>query len=193
MGEIRGFLVQKKVTQKIFNQEGQVLIEFILVLVFALGITFIFVHMSLNYTIGYLNHYATFMSSRTFLTVDSASNTAAGSWASARTEAIKTFNKYNLSRFGIKAISQNDVKMHVGAGGQQSSMLFVGVTSMFERKLSSFDAVGGTEKAKFLSESFLGKEPVRMTCLEQVCSAIGQQDCPSKAQSLDVVLYDNGC
>lgn len=192
----RGFLVHlnhiqnNKITQ---NQNGQVMIEFILVLIFALGITFIFVHMSMNYTIGYLNHYATFMSSRTLLTVDSASNNSAGSWASARASAISTFNKYQLSKFGVPNLSQDDVKVHTGVGGEQSSMLFVGVTSLFERKLSTFSAVGGTEKAKFLSESFLGKEPVRMTCLEQVCHAMGLTDCPPKAQSLDVVLYDNGC
>jgi uncharacterized protein (UPF0333 family) len=175
------------------NQSGQVMIEFILVLVFALGITFIFVHMSMNYTIGYLNHYATFMSSRTFLTVDSGSNNAAGSWATARNQAIKTFQKYQLSQFGVPNINQSNVKMHVDVGGEQNSMLFVGVTSLFEKKLSSFQAVGGSEKAKFLSESFLGKEPVRVTCLEQVCRAMGLSDCSSKAQTLDVVLYDNGC
>lgn len=175
------------------NDRGQVLLEFILVMVFALGITFIFVHMSLNYTVGYLNHYATFMSSRTFLTFDSSSNNPSSSWSAARAEALKTFKRYQLTKFGIPNITQNDVKMHTAVGGTQNTMLFVGVTSLFERQLSSFDSVGGTEPAKFFSESLLGKEPVRMTCLEQVCAAMGLSDCPSKAQTLDVVLYDNGC
>lgn len=176
-----------------YNDNGQVMIEFVLVLVFALGITFVFVNMSINYTVGYLNHYATFMASRTFLTVDSSSSNSASSWASARSEAIKTFKKYQLNQFGISEINQSDIKMHREVGGEQNSMLFVGVTSLFTKKLSSVTAVGGSEKAKFFSESLLGKEPVRITCLEQVCHALGLNDCPTKAQTLDVLLYDNGC
>ena len=169
------------------------MIEFLLVFVFGLGITFLFIYMSFNYSVGYINHYATFMASRTFLTADSASNNPEGSWQFARSRAIETYKKYNLSVFEVNDITNNDVKMHQSVGGQQQSILFVGVSSMFERLISPFEIVGGSEKAKFYSESFLGKEPVRMSCLQQVCQAMGETSCDTKWEQLDVVLYDNGC
>ena len=186
-------MLEKNTPELLKDHDGQAMIEFLLVFTFGLGVTFLFIYMSLNYTIGYINHYATFMASRTLLTADSASNTAEGSWRSARTSAIQTFKKYNLKVFDIKDITTEDVKIHQSIGGSQQTILFVGVTSMFERLISPFKMVGGSEKAKFYSESFLGKEPVRMTCLEQVCQAIGQTSCDTKWKQLDVLLYDNGC
>jgi hypothetical protein len=184
--------VQKKsiLNKNIQGESGQAMFEFLLVLVFALGITFLFVYMSINFTIGYLNHYATFMASRTFLTSDNGSNTAAGAWGFAQNEAKRTYEKYKMDVFDV---SISNLKFYKSGTLGSNAAIFVGVSSEFEKHISPYKMVGGAEKATFYSESFLGKEPVRSTCHEQVCQAIGESGCDGNSGTLDVVLFDNGC
>lgn len=170
------------------NDTGQVAIEFILVMGFAMGITFLFVKQAFNATEGYLVHYANFMASRAYLTSDSASNNPSSVYTGAARVAKETFERFPLGSFGIEA-EFNTISFSQGSG------LFQGTTAKFEREANFLPGVGGGEKAKLLSESFLGKEPSRATCYQMVCAAItgGRDSCSGNVDESDITLYDNGC
>ena len=138
------------------NEKGQSAIEFILTFAFSLGFVFLFVNLALNLTSGYLNHYVNFMASRTYLVQDSGINNEITVLNFAREEAQKTFDRYPISQFGI------DAEFKVIKSGTRSG-LYVGTTSQFEKPLSSMPLIGSAEDAILLSESFLGKEPTRLT------------------------------
>ena len=178
-------------SKKILNQSGQVAIEFILTFIFALGITFLFVNQAINMTEGYLVHYVNFMASRTFLTYEQGSSSSTSNINAAESRARQVFNSYPLSEFGVKVTFE--VNKPAPAGNKPQ--IFSGTTALFEKKISPFSVVGGKTKAKLLSESFLGREPDRITCHEMVCYALtkDRQACQQNAQNMDAVLYDNGC
>ena len=173
------------------NDSGQVAIEFILTFVFALGVTFLFVSQALNMTEGYFVHYANYMASRTYLVHEVGSNDENSNFRAAEQEAKKTFDRYGLRNFGVNPTFE--VETPAGIGG--SSVLFTGTTAYFEKDLSSFQVIGGGAKAKLLSESFLGKEPARITCAQMICQAImgDRGSCQGGSAGLEITLYDNGC
>lgn len=193
LAEDQGFLVQVNSIQNksLLDQSGQVAIEFILTFIFALGITFLFVNQAVNVTEGYLVHYANFMASRTFLTFEQGSSSSISNINAAESQAKRVFSGYPLASFGVKA--RFEVNKPIPAGSVPQ--IFAGTTAYFEKKISPFSVVGGKSKAKLLSESFLGREPDRITCHEMVCFAItgDRQSCQQNAQNMDAVLYDNGC
>lgn len=171
----------------ILNESGQSAIEFILTIAFAFGITFLFVGHSLNITSGYLAHYVNFMAARTYLTVDDGSDNFLSTSNAAFREANSVIDRFPLEAFGVKP----EVESH---NYQNASAIFTGITMYFEKKVSLMPIVGGTEKGRFLSESFLGKEPTVSTCLEMTCQALsGDRNACKDALSKSVTLYDNGC
>jgi hypothetical protein len=189
-------------------QKGQSTIEFILTFMFALGIVFMFVNIAINYSAGYLVHYATFMASRTYLTVDSAGgNSPADSSGLAKEEALNTFKRFKMGVIGVpddaakNCCSLDDGFYIRGAyeGVNPSTALFVGAVSVFERPLSFFQSITGTTTGKLVSESFLGKDPVRLECWQRTCQAImlaisgNPTACSSGSQTIDVTVFDNGC
>jgi hypothetical protein len=183
---MEGSLVQVMRTHN--NEKGQSAIEFILTIAFALGVTFLFVNQALNLTEGYLAHYVNFMASRAYLVHDGGGIRKDNNLNLAAAKANEVYKSYPLENFGIKAdfkvISSND------ANG-----IFTGTVVQFEKPLSALPVVGGGEDAIFYSESFLGKEPMRITCSEMICAAISGSlnECNSGADNMDIVLYDNGC
>jgi len=170
------------------NEKGQSAIEFILTSSFAIGITFLFLNQALNLTEGYLNHYVNFMSARAYLVHDEGVDSKLTNIAAAVTLAESVYESYPLESFGIIS----DFKVNTQ---EAASAIFTGTISSFEKRLSSLPMVGGSENALFYSEAFLGKEPSRFTCSEMVCAAISGSttQCRSQAETMDIVLYDNGC
>lgn len=173
---------------KNINNKGQVTIEFLFSFLFAGGIVVLFLYYALNYTAGYLAHYATFQASRTFLTHDSG-NEPRNALELAKESAVNEFLKYPLKEFGI-FYKENGVEINLPGG--QVPYEFVGAYFGFKNKLSLGEK---TEKNDFLSESFLGKEPLRSNCECQVIQALGFQCVGETAADIraDVTVFDNGC
>lgn len=169
--------------KNIFNQKGQSSIEFIMTFSFALGVSFLFISQSLNQTIGFVVHYATYMGGRTFLSYDNGSNELERAIQEASIAATKSFKRYGVSKFDINP------KVEVITPLDNSS-LFTGVTAKYDRLLSPFKLVGGSSKAVYFSEGFLGKEPTRASCFIMTCKAVGLDACEG---TMDVTLFDNGC
>lgn len=171
---------------KIHNESGQALIEFVLVFSFGIGIMFLFLYLALNFTSGYYAHYATFMASRTFLVHDNSSNRVQSVISGAELAARKVIDRYQLGSFDING----EVNI---LNPLSSSSAFSGVTYKYEKLLSPYRPIGGSDKAVFFSEAFLGKEPPRIECLNRICQMImGPQGCGS-SQNLDITAFDNGC
>ncbi len=179
--------INTQLSKSIKNDKGQSTIEFLMTFTFALGLSFLFIYQARNMTTGYLIHYATFMSSRVFLTYDKGLKDHENNINPAASMAEKVFNLYNLKKYDL-----DNAKFTVNKPkpSQNHSQLFTGVYFTYERKLTPLASVGGKEKAIFHSESFLGKEPLRSSCWEALCKAIGKSSCDN---NMDVTLYDNGC
>ncbi len=179
------FLVRQ--TPILRDEKGQSALEFILTFAFALGVTFLFINQSLNLTAGYLNHYVNFMASRAYLVHDAGNNVYENNINYARDRAQEVFRRFPLKELGIDADFQVVTR-------NEGSALFSGTTSTFKKSLSSLPIIGGGEKATLLSESFLGKEPLRFTCFQMICAAMtgNTQKCQTTS-NLDIVPYDNGC
>lgn len=186
------------------KEAGQSTVEFILTFTFGLGIIFLFVNISVNYSVGYLVHYATFMASRTYLTVDIAAGAPDASEAQASAQALETFRRFKMDQIGIPsggvlAGGSADVGFHINRYSTVSTneqALFVGAYAVFERPLSIFRAIAGDLKGTLVSEAFLGKEPVRTECWQRTCKAISigvkgnATPCGGKD---DYTVFDNGC
>jgi hypothetical protein len=169
------------------NEKGQSLIEFILTFAFSIGVVFLFFTLARNFTTGYLVHYVTYMTGRTFLTYDLPANNVVTSVDSARTRAQEVFRRYNMNRFGV---NESGLRFLLPNGGGTNNSVFVGATTQFQSKISNFNAVGGSSEAVFLSEALLGKEPTRKECLDMICEAMGIGECDS---NFDITVFDNGC
>jgi hypothetical protein len=191
---------------KIHKQDGQSTIEFIVTLMFALGVIFLFVNISINYSAGYLVHYATFMASRTYLTVDSNGNQPGASENIAAQAAFETFRRFQMSAVGVPTTgvmppggSGNGFYINPFSSVSNSQQaLFVGAYARYEKPLSFFKVLAGDTPVTFVSESYLGKEPVRADCWQRTCQAImlgvkGTPDVCSPSNSNDFTVFDNGC
>lgn len=171
------------------NERGQSAIEFVLVIGFALGVTFLFMAQTFNATKGYLLHYATFTASRVYLTYDDGTQAIGSTYDKAEARAREQLSSFELdSLFGINSVCKfRDYR--------DRSALFTGVICEFETPTNFFPLVGGGQDAKLVSESFLGKEPVRTTCYQLLCETMtgNRTSCTSQSESMDITLYDNGC
>lgn len=166
------------------NNKGQSTVEFVITFAFTIGLTFLFLSSSINYVGGYLVHYGNFVASRAYLTFDSSSSSIAGSLADAKVEAERVFHSYNLSGFGAHNVEVNSPL--------EVKPLFTGTVVTYKRKLSLVKFLTGNEEATLVSESFLGKEPMRNECLTNICKAMGDGS-GGCSNTMDVTLYDNGC
>jgi hypothetical protein len=175
------------------NESGQSTIEFIFTFAFGLSIILMIFNAAMNYTTGYIVHYATFMASRAYLVADTfqGSNTSGdprGSITGLEQKAMSVFSAYNLGIFKINAsnFSVNAVTMN-GA----SEAMTVGTRTIFEQPIDIVGKVAGQNKLQLVSESFLGKEPTRLACALRVCYGItGTENC---TPAMDITLYDDGC
>lgn len=188
------------------RQLGQSTIEFLVTLMFSLAIVFIFVNISVNYSAGFLVHYATFMASRTYLTVDANGALPAASEAPARQAALATFRRFKMNAVGVPDAGilpdqGAEVGFHINSFSTVSSpaeALFVGAYAVYEKPISIFRMVAGDTPVTFVSEAFLGKEPVRGDCWQRTCQAImlavtGNATACSSGNEHDFTVFDNGC
>ncbi|MBT3585284.1 MAG: hypothetical protein HN509_10275 [Halobacteriovoraceae bacterium] len=156
--------------------------------VFVIGFIFMFLKVSMNYTNGYLVHYATFMASRAYLVLDNNSNDPAGADGPAAAEAKKVFESFKLDAFipGFPNV------LNVNSPSTVNGKPFIGAWTEYEDDFSFATVMGGNEKVKFISEAFLLREPIRAGCLERVCRGmveIGSRD----SCDFHTTLVDNGC
>tara|TARA_B100001971_G_scaffold213155_1_gene245448 strand:- start:27183 stop:27797 length:615 start_codon:yes stop_codon:yes gene_type:complete len=169
------------------SEKGQAAIEFLLVFAFAIGVTFLFMSMTINSTQGYMAQYANFMASRTFLTYDNSSNSNFESGINAAAaKARDVFRGYPLEAFDIPENGFEVKKPTLGA----ASSLFSGTTFQFRKRLTPFKLVGGGSMVTYYAESFLTKEPTRFACFTGTCYGVGQNNCTF---GMDMTLFDNGC
>lgn len=167
------------------NNEGQATIEFLVVLSFALGLIFLFLVMALNSSTGYLVHYVNYMASRTFLTADNGSNEVDSTEEFAIREAKEVVDAFNLENFGLDNVS-NQIKFNRPG---KTLFEYVGSYFTFKAKLSLFSTIAGGDSAELTTESFLGREPPRIDCLERVCSILKDiYSCEEFATA-----FDDGC
>lgn len=170
------------------NQHGQSTIEFILCFTFGVGIILMVFSQAMNYASGYLVHYATFMSSRHFLTMESYSGTyGAGGMGNAADDAKSVYAGYQLGNFGVNAELQINSPEQSGP----NQYLVVGGWVQYDKQIDVLGKVTGQQTVNLISEAFLGKEPTRGVCAARTCYAItGQESC---APDYDITLYDDGC
>lgn len=171
------------------NQSGQSTVEFIFCFVFAVSLIFLIFTSAMNYTTGYLVHYATFMASRVFMTQDANQNVfGPGERGTAETIARSTFNNYNLSVFGVETSGFNiNDRLYVDAG----EYLMIGAYTRFEKRIDLMGQITGQKKLEMISESYLGREPTRGVCAQRTCKAVtGSDQCEI---NMDITLFDNGC
>lgn len=171
------------------NEAGQSTIEFILCFAFGVSIIFMVFNLAMNYASGYLVHYATFMSSRHYLTMESYSgNYGAGGMGPAADDAKEVFKGYQLGIFGVNS----DLQINAPASSGGDQYLVVGAWTQFEKKIDALGKVTGQSSVTLISESFLGKEPTRGVCAARTCFAIsGSED--GCSLSSDITLFDDGC
>ncbi|MCP4913918.1 MAG: hypothetical protein GY909_12470 [Oligoflexia bacterium] len=169
------------------KNEGQSTIEFLMSFVFVIGFMMTFVRITLNYTNGFLVHYATFVSSRAYMVADNnGSGGAADNYAFL--QATKVYEKFNFAAF----INEYDSPLRVNTPGSMDSPqtnIYVGVYADYTDFFSTPN-LGPAETLELRSESYLGREPTRVECYEQVCEMVKQMggDCQYHA-----TFVDNGC
>lgn len=168
------------------NNRGQSTIEFILTFTIAVGFIFLFLKMALNYTNGFMVHYATYNAARAYLVNDDLHQSDAHNDNQAEVFAKKVFKKYMPEALmpGIEVTIKAQ-----GAGGGVLP-LFTGMYAEFSQKFS-LGLIGGKESINLRSEAFLGREPTRtestaLTC-EAIKSGLGLTSC-----SVHATLDDNG-
>ena len=198
---------EKKLKPNI-SESGQSMIEFIVTFSFAIGVILLFINIAVNYTEGYVVHYATYMASRTYLTVDSNSIIEAGSQADAAEEARITFERFKPSLIGVPATGilapgNGDPGFHINpyttVNGIITNYLYVGAYSVRIEPLSMYKLISGDTKITYVSESYLGKEPTRADCYQRTCQAImlavtgNVVECTRNNTGYDFTVYDNGC
>lgn len=172
------------------NEKGQSTIEFIFTFVFGVSLILMIFNSAMNYSTGYLVHYATFMASRVYLTGDSYLGTVgspAGSLNGTVQKSRDMFNNYSL---GIFKINDDAYQVNPAGSGQPEEYLTVGGRTSFEISIDAIGKIAGQTKLELSSESFLGKEPTRAECATRTCFGItGRTNC----ENLDITLYDDGC
>lgn len=168
------------------NNNGQSTIEFLVTFGFVLAILITFGKIGMNFVDGYLMHYANFQASRAYMTFDRNVGNPGGDDGQAANYARQIFNKYNLET----ALVVKDVDFRVNGPSNVSKKIFVGTHVSFTQKFTVSNMLGGQQDIELITESFLGRQPTRGECLEQIVNAMSKYcgDCSSNA-----TFFDNGC
>lgn len=166
------------------NESGQSTVEFLICFVFIIGILFIYVKISMNFTRGYMVQFVNFQASRAYLVSDSNRADDGNADTDALNKAKIVWNKYfNDFGGGIEPTSNDP-----GFGGKS---IFVGTIVDYQEKFALGFPFAGMDPMDLKAESFLGREPTRATCLRRTCDSmrdLGANDC-----SRHMTLDDNGC
>ncbi len=170
----------------IHSQIGQSTMEFLLSFTFVFALIFFIFQVGVNFTNGYLVHYATFVASRTYMVIDNNSNTISSGDEDAKGRAISVFTKLPVDKFMPDFISA----LRINHPMTVPNNLFVGAWVEYPEKFGVSEIIGGIKQAKLRSESFLGREPSRVTCLTRICEAMKEVggDCGDHT-----TFFDDGC
>lgn len=190
--EKQDFSLPKIPTHKI-NQKGQSTIEFLITFVFSTGILFLFISLGLNFTSGYLAHYATFMSSRVYLTSEQGSNDSSSTDNFAKTQTQDFFAKFKLNQFGINKSSLGNGDIFDPDNPPGNKYEYVGVKIEFDRKLNIAGFADGGQKLHLISESYIGREVVRADCKQRIWDAMGSGMAQENSVTVHITAEDNGC
>mgnify|MGYP005641320125 CR=1 FL=1 len=179
------FLLQKSLMR---NNKGQSTAEFILAFAFMSLFVIIFIQMAENYVKGYIIHYATFMTSRSYMVQDNGSNTISTADIEAKNPAQNQVLKKMLKL-------NNKTKVEFRNPGSAGKKLFSGTILTFSESFSPSEMVGGTDKVKFVSESFLGRTFTTSECARNICLLLKETISNREVEctSGHMTLFDNGC
>jgi hypothetical protein len=149
------------------NRKGQSTLEFIMTFSMVFAFFFLFLKTAMNYTDGYMVHYATFMASRAYLSVDPERQKAEEADEKVFEYSKLIFKKYLPDGLikgydGVTKANSPDTAKYTPFIG-----LFTTYTTPF-----SLGVVGGTDLLTLRSESFLGREPIRDEVYSQICNAM---------------------
>lgn len=153
---------------------------------FSFGFILLFYKISIDATSGFYIHYANYMASRSYLTYEDNSNSPGTSDNGARRLALEVFESYRpnvMVRSFNGSLTTNDPQS-VG------NKLYVGTIVQYSVPFSFTELIGGKAPVNYYSESFLGREPTRVECVDRVCSSI--EDLGGRCET-HVTFYDNGC
>ena len=167
------------------NQKGQSTVEFLMTFVFVFGIMIIYVKIAFNFTKGYMVHYANYQASRAFLVSDRNKENLSISDSEALADAIKVWKKYY-----VEFSAGGDPTSNAPDFGGRS--IFVGTVVDYKEIFAFGFPFSVMDPMDMKSESFLGREPTRKTCLERTCRAM-QDVGASAACQRHMTLDDNGC
>ena len=191
MGKIQGFsylripIQNKKLKKHIIDSKGQSVIEFLLTFGFTVMILFVFVKITINVTNGFMVHYATYMTSRSFLVHDNHAKTESSTDVEAeRFAKAEVFDKILTSWKGSAPVFNRPASV--------TNKVYTGVRVDFEQNFAFGNMIAGNDPINFKSESFLGRIPVVGECVKGVCAGItgGEETCGNDGNT---TLYDNGC
>lgn len=167
------------------NNKGQSTAEFILAFAFMALFVIVFIQMAENYVKGYVIHYAAFMTSRSYMVQDKGGQNF--DEQATETPEGKVLRKMLKVNNKLKVQFRNP-----DSGGKK---LFSGTVLTFSESFSPSEMVGGTDKVRFVSESFLGRTFSTSECVANICLLLketisgGAVECNSGFMT----LYDNGC
>ena len=168
------------------NNKGQSTAEFILAFAFMALFVIVFIQMAENYVKGYVIHYAAFMTSRSFMVQDAGGSNSSDGVAKTNSESL-------VLRKMLKV--NNKLKVQFRNPDSGGKKLFSGTVLTFSESFSPSEMVGGTDKVRFVSESFLGRTFATSECAANICLLLketisgGAVECNSGFMT----LYDNGC
>ncbi len=166
------------------NNKGQSTIEFIFSFSFAFFLIIYTLKVALNYTSGYMAHYATYMASRAYLTYENSGGgiDPAGLFANV-TKPIFDDTKVTFFNNNFEV---EDSKLKI-----RRDPILTGVSFDWETPFSTVGLFGGNQTLHMKSESFLGREPDRQECSNQTCQAARSGSSGSCGRAF--TLVDNGC
>lgn len=173
-------------SELIHSDNGQSTMEFLLAFTFVFTLIFFIFQVGVSFTNGYLVHYATYMASRTYLVIDNNSNDIASGDEDAKGRAISVFNGIPVDRFipGFRSELKINHPMTV------PNNLFVGAWVEYPEKFGISEIIGGIKNVNLRSESFLGREPSRVTCLVRICEAMKEV---GGSCGDHTTFFDDGC
>lgn len=169
------------------SEDGQSTIEFLMSFTFVFVLLLMCVNFAISSVNGYLVHYATFMASRTYLVFDNNSPSPDGADALAFNAAEAEYQRYPLDLF----LGSESTSLKVNHPGYGGKTIYIGLYSEFKQNFAIPGMFGGSDKLNLKSESFLGREPTRATCVERICKAMS--DVGGACGDLNTTYFDNGC
>ena len=178
------------------NSKGQSVIEFLISFTFIFAFLVLFIYTAITIADGQFIHYVTFSASRLYLVIDRNHN-GIGSGGLDSTDELNKVEAV-MASFPLKKILPEDGKLEFRTPGDNlnKNTPYIGLIYRFKHKISPVNLFGGKEPVEFTSESFLGREPTRQECIEEIRNAFRDvigANVDSNSGYSNTTMYDNGC